>query len=168
MSTGKQRIIKKYPNRRLYDTAVSRYITLDDIRKLVVAGADFRVVDAKSGDDISRNILLQIIVEQEEKGEPIFSTELLSQVIRFYGDALQTFMGTYLERSVESFAQQQRAVQEQMASFLKTAPTDLLTEMVERNLALWRNMQSDLLNMYRTGGSLRPTSLSKDDEGGST
>jgi polyhydroxyalkanoate synthesis repressor PhaR len=151
---GKQRMIKKYPNRRLYDTEVSRYVTLDDIRELVRKGAHFQVIDTKSGDDITRSILLQIIVEQEEKGQPIFSAELLAQVIRFYGDALQTFMGSYLEKSIESFIQQQRAVQEQMASFMKTAPTTLLAEMAERNLALWRRMQSEFYNSY--GGRAGP------------
>ena len=97
------RVIKKYPNRRLYDTAISQYVTLDDIRELVAGGSSFQVVDAKSKEDITRSILLQIIVEQEESGDPILSTDFLARVIRFYGDAMQGFMGSYLEKSLESF-----------------------------------------------------------------
>ena len=93
------RIIKKYPNRRLYDTTVSSYITLEDVRKLVLDAEDFCVVDARSKDDITRSILLQIILEQEEDGSPIFSEQVLSQVIRFYGDALQGTLTSYLDRS---------------------------------------------------------------------
>ena len=90
------RIIKKYPNRRLYDTEISSYITLEEVRQLVIDGENFQVRDAKSGDDLTRSVLLQIISEHEERGSPMFTTQLLSQVIRFYGDSLQGFMGSYL------------------------------------------------------------------------
>src|SRR6478672_13112625 len=95
----KLRIIKKYPNRRLYDTEISSYITLEEVRQLVLDGEDFEVRDAKSGDDLTRSVLLQIISEHEETGSPMFTTQLLSQVIRFYGDSMQGFMGSYLEKS---------------------------------------------------------------------
>ncbi len=88
------RIIKKYPNRRLYDTEISSYITLEEVRQLVIDGEDFEVRDAKSGDDLTRSVLLQIISEHEETGQPMFTTQLLSQVIRFYGDSMQGFMGS--------------------------------------------------------------------------
>jgi polyhydroxyalkanoate synthesis repressor PhaR len=88
------RIIKKYPNRRLYDTEISSYITIEDVRQLILDGEDFEVRDAKSGDDLTRSVLLQIIADQEQDGEPMLSTQLLSQLIRFYGDSLQGFMGS--------------------------------------------------------------------------
>ena len=92
---SKVRIIKKYPNRRLYDTEISSYITIEDVRQLVVDGEVFEVHDAKSGEDITRSVLLQIIAEHEERGQPMFSTTLLSQIIRFYGDSLQGIIGSY-------------------------------------------------------------------------
>ena len=101
------RIIKKYPNRRLYDTTVSSYITLEDVRKLVMSQEEFCVVDARSKEDITRSILLQIILEQEEDGEPIFTQQVLAQIIRFYGDALQGTLTRYLERSFGLFVEQQ-------------------------------------------------------------
>src|SRR6201987_4433034 len=98
------RNIKKYPNRRLYDTVESRYITLADIRRLVIEGIDFVVVDKKSQADITRSILLQVIAEQEHDGEPLMSRDFLSQVIRSYGAGVRTAMGSYLEQSLKLFA----------------------------------------------------------------
>ena len=97
------RVIKKYPNRRLYDTATSTYITLSDVRHLVMSGAVFVVRDAKSNDDLTRSILLQIILEEETGGAPMFTEAVLGNIIRFYGNAMQGFMGAYLEKNVESF-----------------------------------------------------------------
>jgi polyhydroxyalkanoate synthesis repressor PhaR len=97
------RLIKKYPNRRLYDTKTSSYITLADVKQMVVKNEDFQVVDAKSNEDLSRQILLQIILDEESGGMPMFSSDLLSQMIRSYGSAMQGFMGTYLEKNVEAF-----------------------------------------------------------------
>ena len=94
------RLIKKYPNRRLYDTQTSAYITLADVKQLVLDSEDFRVIDAKSEDDLTRSILLQIILEEEASGAPLFSSQMLSQIIRFYGHAMQGMMGTYLEKSM--------------------------------------------------------------------
>jgi polyhydroxyalkanoate synthesis repressor PhaR len=107
------RIIKKYPNRRLYDTANSGYITLADVKQMVLDNIEFKVVDAKSGDDLSRAILLQIILEEESAGMPMFSSDLLSQMIRSYGSAMQGFMGSYLEKNIEAFQQLQKALQDQ-------------------------------------------------------
>jgi polyhydroxyalkanoate synthesis repressor PhaR len=100
------RIIKKYPNRRLYDTVESRYITLADIRRLVIERIDFVVVDKKTQGDITRSILLQVIAEQEHDGEPLMSRDFLSQVIRSYGDAMRSTVGSYLEQSLKLFASQ--------------------------------------------------------------
>ena len=97
------RTIKKYPNRRLYDTANSGYITLADVKHMVLDGLEFQVVDAKSGEDLTRAILLQIILEEESGGLPMFSSSMLSQIIRFYGHAMQGMMGTYLEKNIQAF-----------------------------------------------------------------
>src|SRR5687768_15640941 len=101
------RIIKKYPNRRLYGTQISSYITLEDVRQLIIEREEFVVRDARSGADLTRQVLMQIIAEHEEHGEPIFSTELLTQVIRFRGDVLQGAMSSFLERSLGFFLEQQ-------------------------------------------------------------
>ena len=107
------RLIKKYPNRRLYDTKTSSYITLADVKQMVLKNEDFQVVDAKTNEDLSRQILLQIILEEESGGMPMFSSDLLSQMIRSYGSAMQGFMGTYLQKNLEGFQQMQKALQEQ-------------------------------------------------------
>ena len=110
------RLIKKYPNRRLYDTKTSAYITLSDVKDLVLSLVDFKVVDAKTSDDLTRSILLQIIVEEETTGVPLFSTDLLAQMIRFYGYAMQGMLGRYLETNIKSFSEFQKMLQEQSAS----------------------------------------------------
>ena len=96
------RVIKKYPNRRLYDTATSSYITLVDVKKLVLENIDFKVVDAKTNEDLTRAILLQIIIDEEAGGVPMFSSDMLSQIIRFYGNAMQGMMGTFLEKNIQT------------------------------------------------------------------
>jgi len=152
-----ERIIKKYANRRLYDTAESRYVALDDVRQLVMNGMPFRVVDERSGDDITRSILLQIIVEQEEKGQPILSSRLLEQIILYYGNTLQAFVGTYLEKSMDSFISQQQTLQDQMENMLQMTPSTIIRDMAERNLELWKNMQENLLQAYgRDTGTGKP------------
>jgi polyhydroxyalkanoate synthesis repressor PhaR len=107
------RIIKKYPNRRLYDTQTSGYITLADVKKMVVDHVDFQVVDAKTGEDLTRSILLQIILEEESVGLPMFSSEMLSQMIRFYGQAMQGVLGPYLEKNLQTFLAIQQRMQAQ-------------------------------------------------------
>ncbi|MCX7150935.1 MAG: polyhydroxyalkanoate synthesis repressor PhaR [Proteobacteria bacterium] len=107
------RLIKKYPNRRLYDTKTSSYITLADVKELVLKQEAFQVVDAKSGEDLTRAILLQIILEEESGGVPMFSADVLSQLIRFYGNAMQGMMGSYLEKNVEAFTEIQKRIHDQ-------------------------------------------------------
>jgi len=107
------RTIKKYPNRRLYDTANSGYITLADVKQMVLDNIDFQVVDAKTGEDLTRAILLQIILDEEGGGVPMFSSEMLSLMIRFYGSAQQTIMGTYMEQNVKAFLAIQKKLQDQ-------------------------------------------------------
>ena len=108
-----QRIIKKYPNRRLYDTTTSTYITLAEVKQLVMDSATFQVIDAKTGDDLTRSILLQIILEEEAGGAPMFTEAVLGNIIRFYGHAMQGFMGTYLEKNVQMFSEIQSKLTEQ-------------------------------------------------------
>lgn len=106
MSSGKknsERLIKKYPNRRLYDTQTSSYITLTDVKQLVLDADEFTVIDAKSNEDLTRSILLQIILEEEAAGAPMFTSAVLSQIIRYYGHAMQGMMGSYLEKNVQAF-----------------------------------------------------------------
>lgn len=148
---AEERIIKKYANRRLYDTAESRYVALDDIRRLVMDGRPFRVVDTVNDEDITRSILLQIIVEQEEKGQPMLSTRLLEQIILNYGNTLQSFVGTYLEKSMDAFVHQQQVLQEQMENMLRMAPSSVLKDMAERNMELWKGMQENLLQSFGAG-----------------
>ncbi len=107
------RLIKKYPNRRLYDTRSSAYITLPDVRQMVMDHEAFKVVDAKSGEDLTRSVLLQIILEEETGGTPMFSSDLLAQMIRFYGNAMQGMMGKYLEANLRSFTDMQARFKEQ-------------------------------------------------------
>src|SRR3990172_7494662 len=107
------RIIKKYPNRRLYDTETSSYITLSDVKKLVLEQADFKVEDAKTHEDLTRSILLQIILDEETAGAPMFSSDMLSQIIRFYGNAMQGMIGSYLEKNIHTFIEMQKRLQDQ-------------------------------------------------------
>ncbi|MGZ8217414.1 polyhydroxyalkanoate synthesis repressor PhaR [Methylomagnum sp.] len=148
----KERIIKKYPNRRLYDTVVSAYITLEDIRRLVKDGVKFRIVDAKTEEDITRSILMQVILEQEEQGKPIFSREVLEQIIRAYGDTMQGFMSSYLEQSLSVFTQQQKLMEEQMAKLMETGPMSVFGDLARQNLKLWQSMQDTFLKGYGMGG----------------
>jgi len=138
------RVIKKYPNRRLYDTEISSYITIEDVRQLIVDGEAFEVRDARSGDDLTRQVLLQIIAEHEQNGEPVLSTQLLSQIIRFYGDSLQGFMGNYLERSMQIFLDQQQQFRGQAGSVIGQTPWALMNQLTERNMAMWNEFQQNL------------------------
>lgn len=116
------RLIKKYPNRRLYDTRTSTYITLADVKDLVLQQEEFHVVDAKSGEDLTRSILLQIILEEEAGGAPMFTADLLAQMIRFYGHAMQGMMGKYLESNIKAFTDMQKKMQEQARSIYGDNP----------------------------------------------
>ncbi|ALS94617.1 polyhydroxyalkanoate synthesis repressor PhaR [Xanthomonas oryzae] len=151
------RIIKKYPNRRLYDTEISSYITIEDVRQLIIDGEEFEVRDAKSGEDLSRAVLLQIIADREQDGEPMLSTQLLSQIIRFYGDSLQGFMGNYLERSMQVFLDQQQQFRQQMGNLLGQTPWAMMNQLTERNLELWQEFQRNFGTGFgRPGGPGTP------------
>jgi polyhydroxyalkanoate synthesis repressor PhaR len=117
-----ERLIKKYPNRRLYDTQTSSYITLTDVKQLVLDNEDFTVVDAKSDEDLTRSILLQIILEEESNGAPMFSSVALSQIIRYYGHAMQGMMGSYLEKNIQAFIDIQNKLTENSKGLYEGKP----------------------------------------------
>ena len=143
---AKRVVVKKYANRRLYNTSTSSYVTLEDLAKMIKEGGDFVVKDAKTGDDLTRSVLLQIISEHEETGSPMFTTQLLSQVIRFYGDSMQGFMGSYLEKSLQIFLDQQQKFRSQLNNILGQTPWSMLNDMTERNMDLWKSVQEGFLN----------------------
>ena len=129
------RIIKKYPNRRLYDTETSAYITLAEVKDLVLGYKDFQVQDAKTGQDLTRAILLQIILEEESGGVPMFTTEMLANIIRYYGHAMQGLMGSYLERSIIAFHEAQKRFQQQTSSLygeLPRMPAEAWTQFMQQ------------------------------------
>jgi len=151
------RLIKKYPNRRLYDTAISSYITLADVKGLVLDGVEFQVTDAKTGSDLTRTILLQIISEEEEGGEPIFSSELLAQIIRAYGGNMQNLLTSYLEKSMELWADQQRDMRERARHFMDANnPVQVLSQIAEQNLSIWQQAMDSFKTQQRSGSD-RPS-----------
>ncbi len=151
MSTA--RIIKKYPNRRLYDTEDSRYITLADVRDLVLNKTEFVVIDKKTGDDITRPILLQVISEQEQHGEAIMSEDFLSQVIRSYGKVVPSFMEHYLEQSMKLFITQQQNLRGQVKRVVGIDPVEAVTDIAQKNFNRWKSLQDEVLRRFK--GSAR-------------
>jgi polyhydroxyalkanoate synthesis repressor PhaR len=145
---SQERLIKKYANRRLYDASQSKHVTLEDIREFIVQGEQVKVVEDKTGEDITRLILLQVIAEQEQFGKPILSTQLLESIIRFYGNAMQDFMTRYLEGSVEAFMRQQGTLQTQIQSLMANAPVSTMAELTRQNLELWTRMQENLMGAF--------------------
>src|SRR5580700_8849182 len=136
-----ERLIRKYSNRRLYDTAASRHVTLDDLRQLIVAGEKIKVIDDKSGEELTRSVLLQIISEQEHFGKPVLGAELLEMIIRFYGRPMQAMLSGYLEQAFTAMVRQQESMQSEMAKALQV-PIAPLTELARKNLELWEQMQA--------------------------
>ena len=144
---SQERLIKKYANRRLYDASQSRHITLDDIRGLIVKGEKIRVVEDKTGHDITRHILLQVIAEQEQFGRPILSTKVLEAIIRFYGNSLQGFLASFLERSIEMFLNQQEAVQSQLSKIVAHTPLAAVADRTRQNLEALAKVQESMLSV---------------------
>lgn len=135
------RILKKYPNRRLYDTQDSVYVTLEDVRQMVLANESIKVVDSKSGNDLTRAVLLQIIAEQEGEGhEPLLTNRVLQQLIRFYGDSMQGVLSRYIEQSVMIFLEQQELYQRRMRDVLNATPVKMVQKIADQNLAFWRSI----------------------------
>jgi len=147
---SEERLIKKYANRRLYDATQSRHITINDIRDMVIAGTRVKVIEDKTNEDITRLVLLQVIADQEQFGRPILSTSLLESMIRFYGNSMQSYFSSYLEKSVETFIRQQEVMQEQMNRTLGPthgAPNPLV-DLTRQNIELWAKMQETLLATF--------------------
>jgi polyhydroxyalkanoate synthesis repressor PhaR len=159
-----ERLIRKYSNRRLYDTAASRHVTLDDLRQLIVAGEKIKVVDDKSGEDLTRSVLLQIIAEQEQFGMPVLGTELLEMIIRFYGGPMQALLSRYLGQAFTTVLKQQEAVQSEMAKALQ-APFAPLTELARKNMEMWGQMQAATHEAF--GGKPQGTAEPAPEEGAS-
>ncbi len=135
------RVIKKYPNRRLYDTERSSYIKLAEVHALIREGTAFQVVDADTGEDITRSILIQIIIEQENGATPIFTTDMLTRFIRFYDEATHGMFGEFLDKNLQFFADQQKKIQQQAFGMIDLPLPKMMQEMTERNLLLWQEMQ---------------------------
>ncbi|HWH81368.1 MAG TPA: polyhydroxyalkanoate synthesis repressor PhaR [Burkholderiaceae bacterium] len=140
------RILKKYPNRRLYDTQLSSYITLADVKAMVLGAESFEVRDAKSGEDLTRSILLQIILEEESGGLPMFSAPMLAQIIRFYGHSMQGMMGSYLEKNLQTFTDIQARLAEQSKGLLD--PTAQTPEMWSQFLSGQAPVVQNLMGNY--------------------
>jgi polyhydroxyalkanoate synthesis repressor PhaR len=138
------RVIRKYANRRLYDATASRHVTLEDIRRLIASGERVQVLDDRSGEDLTRAVLLQIISEQEQFGSPVLSVQLLEGIIRFYGNPVQDMLSRYLEQGLGTVLQQQRSVQAQMAKAMET-PLAPLAELTRQNMEMWSRMQAQML-----------------------
>lgn len=146
------RVLKKYPNRRLYDTQSSSYITLADVKQMVLAGDDFVVRDAKTGEDLTRAILLQIILEEETGGVPIFSTQMLSQIIRFYGNAMQGMMGSYLEKNLQAFTDIQQRMAEQTKGLYdpKAMSPELWTQFLNGQAPVMQGLMGNYLEQSKS------------------
>jgi polyhydroxyalkanoate synthesis repressor PhaR len=141
------RLIRRYANRRLYDATASRHVTLEDIRKMIGAGEQVKVIDDKSGDDLTRSILLQIISNQEQFGTPVLSTQLLEAVIRFYGNPIQEMLTKYLEQSIGSLLRQQQVMRTEMAKALES-PMAPMADMARQNLELLAKMQASMFSAF--------------------
>ncbi|MCS6764483.1 MAG: polyhydroxyalkanoate synthesis repressor PhaR [Candidatus Protistobacter heckmanni] len=149
-----ERLIKKYPNRRLYDTQTSTYITLTDVKRLVLDNEEFKVIDAKSGEDLSRSILLQIFLEEESGGMPMFSGEMLSQIIHFYGHAMQGMMSSYLEKSIQAFIEIQKKFTENSKDLYGGGNarfnTDMWSQFMTMQGPIMQGMMSNYIEQSKT------------------
>lgn len=146
--TAAIRVIKKYPNRRLYDSASSSYITLADIKQWVIDGVPVQVVDAKTSQDLTRSILLQIILEEEACGVPVFSTQMLQQVIRFYGHSMQGLMGNHLERTMQSFMDMHQKLNDQSKT-MSGGGTEAWTQMMNLQNPFMQNLMSSYMDQSK-------------------
>ncbi len=147
-----QRLIKKYPNRRLYDTQTSSYITLADVKQLVLGNEEFQVVDAKSDEDLTRSILLQIILEEEANGQPMFSSAALSQIIRYYGHAMQGMMGSYLEKNIQVFIDIQHKMAENSKGVIdeKSFSPEMWTQFMSVQAPMMQGMMSNYIEQSKS------------------
>jgi polyhydroxyalkanoate synthesis repressor PhaR len=165
-NAGKQVIVKKYANRRLYNTATSSYVTLDDLAKMIKEGGDFVAQDAKTGEDITRSVLTQIIVEQEQKGQNLLPTSFLRQLISFYGDSMQFLVPGYLEQAMISFARNQEQMRKNLQATFGIFPFGQFEEMGKQNIALFERALKMLAPSYgRDDKQASPEPEAKQNEG---
>ena len=144
------REFKKYPNRRLYDIEESRYVTVEDLRKIIITGDPISVVDSKTDKDLTRNVLLQIISEQEGEGhEPILTNRVLEQLIRFYGDTMQSVVSRYIEQSIMTFLEHQEKYRLQVQAFSGSEPLKLMRNALEQNMEFWNNLANTTMDRNR-------------------
>lgn len=147
------RLIKKYPNRRLYDTQTSAYITLADVKQLVLDRENFKVIDAKSNEDLTRSILLQIILEEEAGGAPLFSSQMLAHMIRVYGHAMQGMMGAYMEKTLQAFIEVQSRIQDQSSNLFDhnnlPSSTELWTQFMQGQAPMMQTMMSNYVEQSK-------------------
>lgn len=134
------RIIKKYPNRRIYDTHTSKYIKIDDIRDMIVEGIPFVVLDSKSAEDVTRSVLLQLIIDQESEINPLFTTENLKTFIRYYGQGPHTAFAEFMNQSLNFFQHQQDQFSESFSGMMQNNPMKAFTEMSKKNMEMWQKM----------------------------
>jgi polyhydroxyalkanoate synthesis repressor PhaR len=163
-------VIKKYANRRLYNTGTSTYVTLDDLGEMVKAGEDFTVVDAKTGDDITRSVLTQIIFEQESRGPNLLPVNFLRQLIRFYGDSMQSLVPSYLDMSMRSLTNEQEKLREQMTKAFGATTFGALEEQTRRNVAMFEQafrMFTPFANQQGTPSGSERTGAEDSSEAGS-
>jgi polyhydroxyalkanoate synthesis repressor PhaR len=156
-------VIKKYANRRLYNTAASSYVTLDHLSDMVREGTDFVVLDAKTGEDITRSVLTQIIFEQESRGQNLLPVQFLRRLIRFYGDQMQGFLPPYLEMSMESFSKAQEQMRENFSrTFGATTPMAAFEEQAQRNMALFQQAMK-MWSPFAAGAATTPRAAAEDE-----
>ncbi len=143
-----ERLIKKYPNRRLYDTSISAYITIDQVREMVLSEEPFKVVEQKTGEDITRNILMQIILDQEsDGGKPMFTVDMLNKFIRNYGTETQQQFTDFMTQSLSMFTEQQEAITKQMNDALKGTPMETWAELGQQQMKAWQDMQKNMFGL---------------------
>ena len=158
-----ERLIKKYANRRLYDSTESRHVTIEDIRKMIVSGAKVKVVDDKSGEDLTRAVLLQVIAEQDQYGTPVLSTELLEAIIRFYGNPVQEMLTKYMEQSVGTLVRQQETMRAEMSKAL-AGPMAPLAEFARQNMDQWSKIQASMMSAFAGATPKAPAPTAPEQE----
>ena len=142
------RVIKKYPNRRVYDTHLSKYIKIDDLRDMVIDGTEFQVIDTQTKEDVTRSVLLQIILEQESENNPLFTSENLRHFIRYYGNNHSDIFSTYLSQSLSFFSQQQEQMGQQFTELFKQNPVDNFNQFNQKGVEMWQDMQKQFFDSF--------------------
>ncbi len=152
------RILRKYTNRRLYDTSRSCYVTLEDVKQLVLSGEAFQVLDSKTGNDLTRNILLPVNREQAADGHgTLLTNQVLQQLIRFYGDSMQGMMSQYLEQSIAAFLEHQDRIRDQMQTMMGAAnPLTMMNKLTDRNMSVWNMFQPGAMGTETQGSKVPP------------